>query len=709
MRISDLNIDEGVKELLARYGYVDLYPPQVDAVKAGVLDGFDAVIAIPTAAGKTLIAELAIASRLLKHGGKALYFTPLRALASEKFNDLLKYSELGLKVAITTGDYDSANEWLEKYDIIVSTYEKTDSLTRHMPRWIRELSIIVADEVHLINDGERGPILEILLTKLISLNPNAQVLALSATVSNAEEIAKWLRNARLIVSDWRPVKLREGVYYRGVVEFNDGVIVEVPYLTSSPTMNVALDTVAGGGQALIFTSSRAQAVSLARKLSIHTSKYLSGEEAEDLRGISKRILTLEPITGINTILSECVRSGVAFHHAGLAPPHRRIVEDTFRSRTLKIVCATPTLAAGVNLPARRVVIDSISRYEVGIGNVQIPVLEYKQMAGRAGRPKYDSIGETVIIAGSKSSFNTLMSKYVLGKPERLTSKLASERALRTHILSLIASEFTESRDELMDFMEKTFFGTQYGTYSIKDRVEGVLEFLEDNQLITASGKLKATVLGRRVSQLYIDPKSAIIIRRGLEKAEKINPIPILHLVCSTPDMPKTYLGRREEEKYSAILDDVEDELLIDVNLYDYDMLLAELKTAMMLNSWINEESEEKICEEYGIWPGDLYVYVETADWLTYSIAEIAKVIGKREIAGRLQSINKRVKNGVREELLELVSLEGIGRVRARMLYNSGFKTINDLKKATIEQLSSVPLIGKTLAARIKNQVDRFPQ
>ncbi|MEM2194687.1 MAG: DEAD/DEAH box helicase [Candidatus Methanomethylicia archaeon] len=706
MRISDLNIDGRVKELLVRYGYVELYPPQVDAIRAGILNGVDTVVAIPTAAGKTLIAELTIVNRILKHGGKALYFTPLRALASEKFNDLMKYSELGLKVAITTGDYDSANEWLEKYDIIVSTYEKTDSLTRHMPKWIRELSIIVADEVHLINDGERGPILEVLLTKLISLNPNAQVLALSATVSNAEEIAKWLRNAKLIASDWRPVKLREGVYYRGSIEFNDGVIVEVPYLTSNSTINIALDTLVNGGQALIFTSSRAQAVSLARKLSNYTHQYLSKEEGKELRELSKKILALEPITSINSILSECIKCGVAFHHAGLAHPHRKIIEDTFRSRILKVVCATPTLAAGVNLPARRVVIDSINRYEVGIGSVQIPILEYKQMAGRAGRPKYDSIGEAVIIAGSKASFNTLMSKYVLGRPERLTSKLASEKALRTHILSLIASEFTGSEDELMDFMEKTFFGIQYGAYSIKNRVKRVLEFLEDNELITASRRLKATILGRRVSQLYIDPKSAVIIRRGLEKAKDIKPTSILHLLCSTPDMPKIYLGRREEEKYLAILEEVEEELLIDTSLYDYDMLLAELKTAMMLNSWINEEGEEKICEEYGIWPGDLYVYVETADWLTYSITEIAKVIGKKEIVTPLQSINSRVKNGVREELLDLVKLEGIGRVRARMLYNSGFKTIDDLKKATIEQLSSIPLIGKTLAVRIKNQLGK---
>ncbi|MEM2510266.1 MAG: helix-hairpin-helix domain-containing protein, partial [Candidatus Methanomethylicia archaeon] len=490
------------------------------------------------------------------------------------------------------------------------------------------------------------------------------------------------------------------------IEFNDGVIVEVPYLTSNSTINIALDTLVNGGQALIFTSSRAQAVSLARKLSNYTHQYLSKEEDKELRELSKKILALEPITSINSILSECIKCGVAFHHAGLAHPHRKIIEDTFRSRILKVVCATPTLAAGVNLPARRVVIDSINRYEVGIGSVQIPILEYKQMAGRAGRPKYDSIGEAVIIAGSKASFNTLMSKYVLGRPERLTSKLASEKALRTHILSLIASEFTGSEDELMDFMEKTFFGIQYGAYSIKNRVKRVLEFLEDNELITASRRLKATILGRRVSQLYIDPKSAVIIRRGLEKAKDIKPTSILHLLCSTPDMPKIYLGRREEEKYLAILEEVEEELLIDTSLYDYDMLLAELKTAMMLNSWINEEGEEKICEEYGIWPGDLYVYVETADWLTYSITEIAKVIGKKEIVTPLQSINSRVKNGVREELLDLVKLEGIGRVRARMLYNSGFKTIDDLKKATIEQLSSIPLIGKTLAVRIKNQLGK---
>ncbi|MEM1767180.1 MAG: DEAD/DEAH box helicase, partial [Candidatus Bathyarchaeia archaeon] len=195
----ELSIPESVKEILIQGGIIELNPPQVEAIRAGVLEGRNLVLASPTASGKTLIAELCAMKHVLERDGKVLYLTPLRALANEKYEEFNKYSSIikpngeRVSVGITTGDYDSADPWLERYDIIVATNEKADSLLRHRAKWIDDISLVVADEVHLLNEADRGPTLEIVLARFMQINPEIQILALSATISNAEEIAEWLK------------------------------------------------------------------------------------------------------------------------------------------------------------------------------------------------------------------------------------------------------------------------------------------------------------------------------------------------------------------------------------------------------------------------------------------------------------------------------------------------------------------------------------
>ncbi|HYV99836.1 MAG TPA: DEAD/DEAH box helicase, partial [Candidatus Acidoferrum sp.] len=226
LRIDELPIADSVKSVLARAGYETLYPPQEDAIKAGALDGKNIVLASPTASGKTLLAELVIMKAIMERGGRALYLTPLRALTSEKYEDFQKYTSIEkhpgnlVRVAVTSGDYDSSDIYLSNFDVIISTNEKADSLLRHRSPWISEVSVVVVDEVHLITEADRGPTLEVVLTRLLEINPNIQVIALSATIKNAAEMAKWL-NAKPITTEWRPVPLREGVYYNGEVQFKD--------------------------------------------------------------------------------------------------------------------------------------------------------------------------------------------------------------------------------------------------------------------------------------------------------------------------------------------------------------------------------------------------------------------------------------------------------------------------------------------------------
>ncbi|HET8720311.1 MAG TPA: DEAD/DEAH box helicase, partial [Candidatus Nitrosotenuis sp.] len=215
MKIDELDLTDPAKQFLSAQGFSKLYPPQEAAVNAGLLDGQSILVAAPTASGKTLIAMLGMMSFLDKKEGKIVYLTPLRALASEKFSEFKKLEKASLgkpiKVAISTGDFDSVDREAENADVVVLTNEKMDSLIRHGVEWIDKIGLVIADEVHLIGDQDRGPTLEILLTNLKEIESKPQIVGLSATITNSEEIADWL-GCKLVLSNWRPVPLTEGVF-----------------------------------------------------------------------------------------------------------------------------------------------------------------------------------------------------------------------------------------------------------------------------------------------------------------------------------------------------------------------------------------------------------------------------------------------------------------------------------------------------------------
>jgi len=837
---------------------------------------------------------------ILNEGGKALYLVPLRALANEKYEEFKKYEQIGVKVAISTGDYDSTDKWLEKYDVIIVTNEKClspdediiivkdgnveiipisklfnslvangtgvvlynqnkidvipqerlytiaydfnlnnivlspilcvskilnkdhlvrlrfeggrsltvttdhkifalergrvvkklsknvlgsfvlalrdsssiftikkitekindklamklletplsylkvisndivqcvdavfniqtshgnyftgegilvsncDSLLRHHSPWINKLTVIVADEIHLINDPHRGPTLEVVLSRLKQVNPNAQFLALSATIKNAEEIANWL-NAKLVLSNWRPVILKEGVFDGEVIEFNDGTIKRPKIFDSNPVVSLAIDTVYEGGQSLVFFNTRRSAVSMATRIAKILPKLLSKTQQRALAEVADEILRKGTRTQQSEKLAELVKRGVAFHHAGLHYEHRKVIENNFRQNIIKIICATPTLAAGVNLPARRVIIRDYYRYESDLGRYPIPILEYKQQAGRAGRPKYDKYGEAVLVAKSEEEKKQLFETYIFGEPERIWSKLANEQVLRTHVLSTISAGYANSEEFLLKFINETFYAYQYDPENIRSVIRKILNFLITEELLVEKEQVfLPTSLGKRTSELYIDPLTAVIIRDALINAEKekTTTLSFLHLISHTPDMVKLYLRRKDYQKFMEIVDMHYDEFLVKVPDYltqptEYEWFLSEVKVAQLLQDWIDEKTEDEILENYGIGSGDLLRIVETADWLLYATEEIAKIIKRDDLISEIWKIRQRVKHGVREELLELVRLKGIGRIRARILYKYGFKTIFDLQKATVKELLSLPLIGPEIVKNVKKQI-----
>jgi len=720
VKITDLSIPESVKEIIIRSGLVELYPPQEEAIKAGALEGRNLVLASPTASGKTLVAEFCALKHILEKNGKTIYLTPLRALASEKYQEFKKYTSIRksngrrIRIGISTGDYDSTDAWLERYDIIVTTNEKADSLLRHRAKWMDEISLVVADEVHLLNDGERGPTLEVVLARLMQVNPDMQVLALSATINNVEEIAEWLK-AGYVTMEWRPIQLNEGVVLYEEIQFKDGDARKIEKKSRNSAINLALNTIKSGGQALIFANTRRKAVTLAKKATSQVEGLLSKPVKRALARDAEKILAAGERTRISELLAELVQHGTAFHHAGLGGGHRRVIEDSFRHGRIKVLAATPTLAFGVNLPARTVVIQDYRRYESGYGYYPISVLEYKQMAGRAGRPKYDKVGEAILTAKTNDEADYLMESYILAKPERIWSKLAVERILRSHVLATIAADFAHTERGIYEFFGRTFYAYQYDVKAIKSVIAKTLKYLYDEEMIDVAGDdIFATKFGKRVSELYIDPVSAVIIRNALRyRPAYLTDLSLLHMIAHTPDMaPKLRPYTQEIDQVAVFMEEHKEELLVDVpdeweDRIAYEELLGEVKTAMVLKGWIEEMSEDQAIEKFRVQPGDLYRTIQNAKWLLHATHELALLFGNKRVRPQTLRLMERIEKGVKKELLPIVKLEGVGRVRGRILYNAGYKTIEDIKHAAIKDLVSLPLIGPRLAKKIKEQVGGF--
>lgn len=225
MTLQDLSrkIPSSVLSVLEKEGIRDLRPAQEKAIDAGLLDGKNLLVCTPTASGKTLIAELACLTSILSGKGKAVYIVPLKALANEKFRSFSRRWGGLCRIAISIGDLDADDPRLESKDLIICTAEKLDAVMRHHAGWVSQVACVVVDEIHLLNDPGRGPTLEILITMLRAVarqRQGMQLIGLSATIGNPQELADWL-DAGLIVDDWRPVPLYKGVYYDGKIEFED--------------------------------------------------------------------------------------------------------------------------------------------------------------------------------------------------------------------------------------------------------------------------------------------------------------------------------------------------------------------------------------------------------------------------------------------------------------------------------------------------------
>lgn len=519
--------------------------------------------------------------------------------------------------------------------------------------------------------------------------------------------------------------------------------VNVEIKAGDPALNIALDTINKGKQALVFVNTKRSAEKVAEDISKKLAE--SSIELETLAHESESALSNPTKQCLR--LSKCIRKGIAFHHAGLHTNQRELIEDNFRTGQIKIICCTPTLAAGLDMPAFRAIIRDLKRHGGNWGMVNIPVLEYHQMAGRAGRPGKDPYGEAICIAKSQSEQNDISEHYLRGNPESIYSKLAVEPVLRTYVLSLIATGYVNDEDSLIQFFSKTFWAMQYQDMGrLRGIILKVLDLLEDygfiykvkkelkqniepqteeldsldddfmsadtmlgTQIEVSKEKIRATRIGKRVAELYVDPYTANHLINSMKEASlRENPKSegFLVMISNTIEMrPLVRVRKKTEERVQDFLIEKVDELFEDEpSLYDpeYQDFYDAVHTSLFFDDWVNEVDEEMLLETFGVRPGETRYKVDKAEWLIYASIEFASILELKDIKRHLLRLAIRIKYGVNEDLLPLLKFKNIGRVRARKLFNNGIKTIKEVKESSLTTLSQI--VGSKIAASLKEQV-----
>jgi helicase len=527
--------------------------------------------------------------------------------------------------------------------------------------------------------------------------------------------------------------------------------LQIPKVTDDESTNIALDTIQFGKQIIIFVNSKKGAEALAEKIA---GKIKDAEEKFVLLAEEGRTTLPKPTRQCER-LALCLKKGVSFHHAGLHTKQRELVEDSFRKSELRVICATPTLAFGLDLPAFRVVVRDLKRFGRR-GMEDIAVLEFEQMCGRAGRPGKEDFGEAIAIARSTSEEERIVEKFINGNAEEILSKLAVEPVMRTYVLSLIASELVGNRNELLAFFEKTFYAhhfknireigkiidkmiDQLDSWEFIRREEDVAgekgvarehdatklkhEKKEDDGFTSAfsiaksdvkekedSERLVATIIGKRVSELYIDPLSAHRLIEGLRRAsgskQRVGPFSFLFLASRQNEIrPQLRVRAKEGERLVEMLGQREALFLEnepDQFGEDFAEFLDAFKTALFFDEWIMEKDEEFLLEKFDIRPGEIHVKLSLLEWLLFCTTELCRMLRFMPLHREISQLRVRVKYGVKEELLQLLRLRGIGRVRARTMFSNGIKTIADIRSVDLARLSNI--LGKTTAQDVKKQV-----
>lgn len=682
------NLSNDIKTIInTAYPYIkEFNPAQKAVIESGYLeDKSNYIISIPTASGKTVLGILPALKTIL-NGGKAIYAAPLLSIQNEKVKEFKAFEEHGIKV----GKHPSNS------DLSVMVFESFDALTRFSWNVLREVDTLIIDEFHMIGEYSRGPTLESAITRAKIINPSLRIIALSATLKNIDEIEQWL-DGKTVEHNYRPVPLNKEVLDAEMfnTKNKNDVIVKI--------VEKAIED---NSQALSFVSTRRFTESLATYVAKKIDKKTTKEQKQKFKQVADKLLEVPKKKGsLPTTtclkLAEAAEKGVVFHHAGLFNEQKEIIEDEFRKGNILMITATPSLMYGVNLPSKYVVIRDHTRWTSN-GPASIPVFDYEQMSGRAGRPQYDDVGYSYLVAKTMDEAFDLEARYVNGEIELTNSKLIDNKdAIYKQIIAQIASSLSKNLDDLNDFFGKTLYGFQmknnpsmsmFAQDSLNWELESALEFLLQNGIIRATPEgLKTTDFGNLIAKSNYAVETAVKIKEYVSTMEKLNPAEMIYALAETPDLPLiSFKGRKSKDPVS--------DKLSECGLFAVDIGNPEA-TAVSLIEWIDERNEYEIENAYNVYSASTRRSAYEASRLVKFAKNTLEVLGNYSNLKDMDYLSARLYYGVKEDIIPLVvGVKRLGRKRARLL----MKTFGDnLSEASEKDLQKVEGIGPKLAGKVK--------
>lgn len=677
-----------------------LLPLQERAIKRhGLFGTGNLLIQAPTSSGKTFIGEMAAMQTALARK-KAVYLAPLKALAEEKFRDFQrKYAGYGVKVICSTRDRREFDADLEDGDfsLAVVVYEKLAQLLVRRPERLWDIELIVADELELLSDPERGAMAELLLTRILqSKEPGRakrrRIIGLSAVVGEPEKLAAWM-DARLVAHDRRPVEVRHGVLHDGVFNyrtFNGGEEGE-EQLAGADTESIWDSIEANvrvfaerGESCLVFVKAKEESRRGAERLAegLHLSPV--GVALDTLRALEA--------TRSRDGLLETLSAGVAFHNADLSPEERRAVEQAFRDGEAKVVVSTTTLASGVNVPARNVFIAAdkwrTSRRESVLVKTAVSQGEYENMAGRAGRyGTGQDFGRAILVASTPFEAESLWRRYVEGDRETVQPQLCNE-PLENAVLQLVAAGACRTVNELQSFLERTLSGkwvwTETMTYDqLEMCIRVAVNRVVDAGMMSAGeqSRLSATPLGHAVAAKGITIGTARELERWITDHEPAvwTDADVIFAAALTEDGRAVNItltaeecdGRQYLQKLQAVTSMDPRELTKrrrDGQSLTYIDELRAMKIAALLSHWLDEAPMNAVEDRYQTMAGQVLAAADQISWILDAAVAIAQARGSGEpFVERLRTTAACVQWGMGEAGLPLTRLRDAGLNRSAIL------------------------------------------
>lgn len=647
-----------------------LFPPQEAVIEHGMLDlGFSAVLSLPTGSGKTTIAEMGM-ERALASGERVAYLTPLKALAEEKVA-AWKNRWGSYKVGIFTGDYESSAAPIsyKNAEVLICTYERLDGALRYWQQnlhWLSKLGLVVVDELHLLMDPSRGPRLEGTISRLRRVNPFCRVMGMSATISNHTDIAAWLDGVSYH-SSWRPVPLEHEIrrYKR---------------LTDKPTLvaEIVAETADNGGQTLVFSSSRRRAEQLASQISV------SGYPA-------------------------------SHHHAGLGLARRREIESDFRTGKLACLVATPTLEMGLNLPCRTVVIADNTRWN-GETFAPLPIWNYLQRAGRAGRPGQDGIGRAILLA---PTWARNLADYGNATPEPIQSQLIRTNNMMEQVLIEISSRSCRTPEQLVGTFLPSTLAYQQNPSITKD-FETYLVSLISAGLIKEDDNhtLNPTKAGWITVRHQLSPATAkhLIGLKTLSDTQPLTDFDLILYHCWDQDLqPKLPLSIEVVEALEELIHSIPSYLLDTSPPASLTPRLCAGGVLMATLTWhfIQGDDLQGICEHLDVYAFDAELLKQSLVRLLKASADLhvaidpeydpEKLRQHEQIYGhslvtKLRCLALKLEYGLPGDSVDLTYLPGCGGKLARRLLDTGIRDLEDLCNEELSELAAIPGIGPKRAS-----------